>query len=165
MAQTFTHTGPYQAISDSSSPGLVFLKTFLPVLDSLDPEKGDAMAGFLTPGATFSINGLPGATVDKIQPMRKIRSERVARFGHDVRAAWDVASGPDGARTVMYESVSTTVYKDDPQGLELPVAEFTVMDLVPAGDGVAGLKAKVLRTYMNASAVTQRAAMLFGKKE
>jgi hypothetical protein len=170
MAQTSTHTGSYQSIPDSASPGLVFLKGLLPILDSLDPEsKGGPMTAALAPGATFSINGGPSLTTDQIRPMQMMRCKRVARFGHDVRAAWDVASGPGGARTVMYESVSTTVFNDDPQSTELPVAEFTVMELIPAagtgGDGIAGLRAKVMRTYMNPAAVTQRAAMLFGQKE
>lgn len=60
MAQTTIHHGPSASIPTdgaSASPGLLFLKRFLAVLDSLVPEEVQTLTEYLAPGATFAING------------------------------------------------------------------------------------------------------------
>lgn len=116
-----------------------------------------------------------------------MRSQRVKVFRHDVKFVADVELGDDegtGARTgndgeksrdegdgdgdgigerrkrmLMYESVSTTVFK------VVEISEFSTIELVAAEDGVEGYKAKVLKTFMDANPVVQRMKMIGGGGE
>lgn len=98
--------------------------------------------------------------------MLTMRGQKLARFGHEVHAAWDIEGGGDGdgpgSRTVMYESTSVTVFKDDPEATEIKVREFNVVELV-GGEG--DWKARELRTFMDASAVYKHAQKLQAKTE
>lgn len=167
MEPTTTHTGSHLAIPDTASPGLVFLKHFLPVLDSLEvnSETSLALTAVLAPGATFTVNGGPPQTTEQILPMLLMRAQKLAAFGHNVSQAWDIPSANSGGgRTLMYEGTSSTVFKEDPEGLEVKVAEFNIVELVPVGQaegGLAGFRAAELRTFMDAAPVTERAAMIF----
>ncbi len=168
MADAQVHCGPYDAIPDTASPGLLFLRRLLPALDSLGPF--DAVDGqpdvlrYLAPGATFVMNGGPPLqAVDVLQMLPK-RAERLARFHHDVRMAWDVAARDgSGRRTVMYESTSLSTFKADPDAVEVQVAEFNVVELVPIADPTTGemaLRALQLRAFLDGAPVTSRAQMI-----
>lgn len=168
MADAQVHCGPYDAIPATASPGLLFLRRLLPALVSLGPF--DARGGqpdlidYLAPGATFVMNGGPPLqAVDVVQMLPK-RAGRLARFHHDVRMAWDVAARDgSGRRTVMYESTSISTFKDDPEAVEVRVAEFNVVELVPVADATTGetaLKALQLRAFWDGAPVTSRAQMI-----
>lgn len=180
MTEASIHRGPYTAIPPTASPGLLFLRDLLPALDSLGPfdakpsEHGAAAADqplpppdlrqYLAPGATFIMNGGPPIqAVDVLQMLPK-RSERLSRFHHDVRMAWDVAADDgSGRRTVMYESTSISTFKADPDAVEVRVAEFNVVELVPVADPATGktsLKALQLRAFLDGAPVTSRAQMI-----
>lgn len=73
--------------------------------------------------------------------------------------AWDVEKD-DGKRTVMYESVSVTVFKKDPERKEIKVPEFNVMELEPMEKGFAGLVGVELRSYLETTPITQRLSEL-----
>jgi hypothetical protein len=110
--------------------------------------------------------------------MIKMRSSRLKVFRHDVRYAYDVelddeeggdgagedgegGNGKGGRRMVLYESVSTTVFRDDEEKKAVEVAEFSTVELVRVQGlgqegGVDGWRARVLRTFMDASPVVQR---------
>ncbi|RFU24204.1 hypothetical protein B7463_g12133, partial [Scytalidium lignicola] len=47
--------------------------------------------------------------------------------------AWNIAK-EDGGRTVIYESTSFTVVKDDEEGVEVKVKEFSIAELVKEAD-------------------------------
>ena len=70
--------------------------------------------------------------------------------------AWDIVSREAGKRTVMYESVSVTVFKDDEEGVRVQVPEFNVLELERMEDGVEGLGVWELRTFMDAGPVVKR---------
>ncbi|EJP69865.1 hypothetical protein CRV24_008815 [Beauveria bassiana] len=177
MADVQVHCGPYESISDTASPGLLFLRRLLPALDSLGPfdardgQRPPQLVRLLAPDATFVMNGGPPLpAVDVLQMLPK-RAERLARFRHDVRMAWDVAPRGDGygdgagagRRTVMYESTSVSVFKADPEAVEVRVAEFNVVELVLVTDpetGEASLKALQLRAFLDGGPVTSRAQMI-----
>ncbi|TQV99342.1 hypothetical protein V2A60_004816 [Cordyceps javanica] len=175
MTDAHVHCGPYDAIPDTASPGLLFLRRLLPALDSLGPF--DAARGgqpdlihYLAPGATFIMNGGPALqAVDVLQMLPK-RAERLTRFHHDVRMAWDVAARDgSGRRTVMYESTSISTFRDDPEAVEVRVAEFNVVELVPvvadAATGETELKALQLRAFLDGAPVTSRAQMIVAADE
>jgi len=160
MASTTIHHGSYQSIPTSASPGLLFLKAFLPILDSLDPADVALLSRHLSPDATFAINNGTAMPAENVLPMLSTRGQKLSAFGHDVRIAWDIAK-EDGSRTLMYESTSSTVFKEDAEGAVAEVKEFNIIELVPAG---GGLKADELRTFMDASPVSERARAAMGTK-
>ncbi|QPG94025.1 hypothetical protein C2857_004095 [Epichloe festucae Fl1] len=159
MAQTFIHHGSHHSIPPDSPPGLLFLKAILPALDALGPSRGTpGLANLLAPDATFTINN--GAPVDAadVVKMLGLRASRLSRFGHSLERAWDVDMG-NGSRTVMYESTSATVFKEDAEGVEVRIKEFNVIELEPShvGRGRGGLQAVKLTAYLDASPVSARA--------
>ncbi|KAH9893090.1 hypothetical protein F4778DRAFT_784547 [Xylariomycetidae sp. FL2044] len=167
MAQTTIHQGPYESIPSTASPGLLFLKELLPVLDSLEPDQA-ALRSLLSPDATFTSNAHPTNSLNTVLPLFARRGEKVARFHHEVSYAWDIAAEPGGsttagARTVLYESVSTTVFKGDPDANEAKVKEFNIVELAPKKAG-GPLHAVALRTIMDASPVTKLAQALIASK-
>ncbi|OJD13045.1 hypothetical protein AJ78_06460 [Emergomyces pasteurianus Ep9510] len=175
--------------------GLRFLRAFLPALDSLDHPTKANIASFLAPHAKFITNNGPPAPQQQLEHMFVMRAEKLSSFGHDVVRAWDVeapaaptttaaaaaAAAPAAPaapaeaqtaaeksiarKTVMYESVSVTVFKSDPERKEVRVPEFNVIELEPVdgnsgGDGergFEGLWAVELRCWMDSSPVTTRA--------
>lgn len=157
MAETHTHHGSIDTIPSDASLGLLFLKSFLPIIDSLNFD-GEALSKLLTPDATFNINHHAPMATEIVLSVLSNRSTMVAKFGHELDTVWDIAK-EDGTRTVLYQSTSTTVFKDDSE--ELKVKEFNVIELVSTEDG---LKAWQLRTYMDASPIENRAKAIREQK-
>lgn len=94
-----------------------------------------------------------------------MRSQRLKTFRHDLKAAWDVElDDGTGRRMVLYESVSVTVFRDDPDEKAVEVAEFSTVELEPAdgGEGFEGLAASVLKTFMDANPVMSRMRQISG---
>src|SRR5277367_4872629 len=106
---TNVHYGSYETISDSASEGLVFLKTFLPVLDSLDAAP--QINAFVVDTAKFVINRDPPVTVEKLSEMLQMRSKMLQLFKHDVTKAWEIEN--ESGVTVIFESESTTQFRGD----------------------------------------------------
>ncbi|KAK3385952.1 hypothetical protein B0H63DRAFT_473895 [Podospora didyma] len=164
MAAVTVHYGSYITIQKDSSPGLEFLQAFLTACDSLDIHGHGVLSDHLLHhDATFAVNNGPAVKRDQVLHMLAMRSTKVAKFGHDVHTAWDVAKD-DGGRTVMYESTSFTVLKDDPEGVEVRVNEFSVIEISRSEGGQ--FQAVELRTYMDPAPVSSRAQQLvMGKME
>ena len=154
------HRGLYLAIPNDSSPGLVFLQRFLTALDSLSTDDHKVISNLLHHNAAFTINNDPPIKPDQMLPMLAMRSTKVSKFGHDVHTAWDIAED-DGGRTVMYESTSFTVLKDDPQSAEVRVNEFSIIELSKCDSGE--LHAIKIRAYMDPAPVSARAQLVIGK--
>ena len=166
-ASVYSHRGPVEDIPPTASPGLLFLQRFLPALDSLDPAAGNLVSSFLAPNATFDINGNV-TPADQMLPMFEMRGTSLSKFGHRVAFAWDIehieeeadkqGSGKKSKRTVMYESTSFSVFKNDPDQVEAKVREFNVIELEEDVDAEPGkLRATALRGYMDPQPVKDRA--------
>jgi hypothetical protein len=176
MALTYTHTGPCQTIPTTASPGLRFLASLIPAIDG-----NAALSPLLSPNAVFIINGNEPARAETVLAMLEMRKERLSTFRHELKAAWDIDLGGAGTgtgtgaegkgkRVLMYESVSITAFRDDPDGKVIEVCEFSVVDLEPVGvaegegegkgevgAGVEeGLRATVLKTFMDANPIMMR---------
>ncbi len=80
-------------------------------------------------------------------------------FRHDVKRAWDIAKGTK-KRTVMYESISISVFKADPEEKEIEVAEFNLLELEGRDDGTGEEEWKLTeaRVWMDSSPVVKRMA-------
>ncbi|KAH8810984.1 hypothetical protein F5884DRAFT_780920 [Xylogone sp. PMI_703] len=161
MASTNIHTGSYHDIQDDASPGLVFLKKFLPVVDSVSAVELTKLPKFLQPDATFVLNNGPPMSVEQTLPMLNMRSLKVSKFGHNVYTAWDIEN-QDGSRTVIYEGSSSTIFRHDPEGLELKIRELNILDLVKASDSGedSGYKVASARTYMDPAPVSETLAII-----
>ena len=171
--KTTIHHGPYTTIPTHTSPGLHFLKTFLPALDSLDAES-HPIAPFLHPDADLSVNSNPPNKGSQVVPLLEVRRKHLAAFGHEVEVAWDIALEPEDddegqgqgrdkrdKRTVMFEATSSTVFRDDPDQFAVKVKEFNILD-IEKQDAGSGSEFQVvqMRTYLDARPVQDRAARL-----
>ncbi|KAK5807489.1 hypothetical protein VI817_001747 [Penicillium citrinum] len=93
------HHGPYETIPEKTSPGLSFLKSFLPALDTLDPAS-NSLTPFFTPNAPILIGSNPPSTADATIPLLEIRSRHLSHFHHHIHIAWDIdLSDIDRAKT------------------------------------------------------------------
>ncbi|KAK9386019.1 hypothetical protein V1515DRAFT_605853, partial [Lipomyces mesembrius] len=159
MSQQSVHLGEYHSIPEDASPGLVFLKNFLPVVDSLDENV--SFAPFLSPNARF-IMGDTISSVDIFATMTRIRSTKLSFFCHRVKHAWDIAGpsatddGSGSKRTVLYESVSITKFKDDPQQVAVEVPEFSVIELESTESDPSKFVVVELRSYLDPKPVLLR---------
>lgn len=87
--------------------------------------------------------------------MLNSKAAKLDAFHHDVKIAWDVGNG-DGRRTLMYESMSVAVHKNDPEKVEVKVPEFNIIELVPMKKDFEGLVAVELRSYIRTKPIVQR---------
>ncbi|KAK9384204.1 hypothetical protein V1515DRAFT_422445 [Lipomyces mesembrius] len=99
--------------------------------------------------------------------MVRVRSSKLSFFYHQVKHAWDLpapsvtADGcSSGRRTVLYESVSVTKFKDDPQQLPVQVPEFNVIELEPSASESGKFVAVELRSYLDPKPVMHRREQL-----
>ncbi|OQE21762.1 hypothetical protein PENSTE_c011G01100 [Penicillium steckii] len=83
------HHGPYETIPEKASPGLSFLKSFLPALDTLDPAS-NPLTPFFTPNAPILVGSNPPSTANATIPLLDIRSRHLSHFHHQVHIAWDI---------------------------------------------------------------------------
>jgi hypothetical protein len=152
------HQGSQESIPSNASPGLLFLKTFLPILDSLD-DASSSIPTYVSPKAQFIMNHEPPLSVEKLSEMFSIRREMLQLFKHDVTKAWEISR--EGGCTVIFESTSTTQFKDD--DVELEVAEMNVWEL-DGLKGDKGLKLVEARCWMDPAVIQGRARAIFGGK-
>lgn len=79
-----------------------------------------------------------------------MRTTKVSKYVHQGDIAWDIAK-EDGTHTVMYESTSIIAFKEDPEGVEARVREFSVLELAKADDDRETWKLVEMRTFMDPS--------------
>jgi hypothetical protein len=160
MAKAYTHTGSYQTIPATASPGLRFLAAFLASVDSLNPAN-NPLGQYLSPNAVFIINGSEPTPSSTVTGMMATRNSRLKAFRHDLKQAWDIEL-EDGKRMVMYESISVTIFKNDVDEKAIEIAEFSTAELEPVDGGFEGLAANVLKTFMDANPMMQRLKQIGG---
>lgn len=162
---TTVHRGPYSSIASTASPGLSFLRDFLPALDSLDPSTHPVVP-FLHPEASISVGSNPPNTGKQAVPLLEVRRKHLSSFHHDMHIAWDIVpEGQDPAqrRTVMFEATSATVFRNDPDQFAVRVKEFHIIELQKRPkekEGEVPWQVVEMRTYLDARPVQDRAARL-----
>src|SRR5277367_2617418 len=153
---TNVHYGSHNDIPESASEGLLFLKSFLPVLDSLDASPPIDPYVFNT--TKFVINRDAPITLEKLSEMHQMRHKMLEVFRHDVTRAWEMER--DSGITVIFESESITQFKWD--DVQIKVAEMNVWELTRVS--VDRLKLTEARCWMDPAAVHKRATEFFGSK-
>jgi hypothetical protein len=153
---TNVHYGSYETIPDSASEGLLFLKSFLSVLDSLDASPPIDPYVFNT--TQFVLNRDAPITVEKLSEMHQMRHRMLQVFRHDVTRAWEIER--DAGITVIFESESTTQFKG--YDVQVKVAEMNTWELKRVSWG--RLRLTEARCWMDPSAVQKRANEFFGNK-
>lgn len=94
--KTSIHKGSLNSIPPTASPGLQFLKSFLPALDSLDPNtKTDPISRFVSPKATFMINSNPPTGARDVVPLLRLRGRHLSLVRHEVDIIWDIERDGD----------------------------------------------------------------------
>jgi hypothetical protein len=158
------YAGSLDSIADDASPGLLYLKAFLPSRDSL--ASSSTLNDFLAPNAVFINNANPPTAARTNQSANKEaqnvttakqtkRNAALQAIKHDFQRAWDIDNG-DGRRTVIYESRNSYCFAadlDDP--VLMPEAGIIELESIPemsdenATDkpGVAGYWATELRSW------------------
>lgn len=102
---TSIHHGPYETILSTASPGLLFLKSFLPAVDTLDPAI-HPLTPFFTPNAPILICSNPPSTASATIPLLEVRSRHLSHFHHQVHIAWDIdLSQHDSASTALTNGI------------------------------------------------------------
>lgn len=96
MSTTVTiHHGPYESIPETASPGLQFLKRFLPAMDSLTPSE-ETIRPLFTPNAPILVGSDPPTSASQATPIMQVRGRHISHFRHHVHIAWDIdLSEPD----------------------------------------------------------------------
>jgi hypothetical protein len=97
-------------------------------------------------------------------PALQMRSQSLLKFERDIHRVWDVEDAQHKKRTVLYESTTTTVFKQDSEKKEVAVREFGIVELVHVDKGgFQGYKASELRSFLDPSKVMERANEVFSK--
>jgi hypothetical protein len=153
------HHGSRESIPSNASRGLLFLKTFLPILDSLAEDVSSSIPAYVSSKAQFIMNHEPPLSFEKLSEMFSTRREMLQLFKHNVSKAWEIQR--EGGGTVIFESVSTTQFKDD--DVELEVSEMNAWELEVA-EGTGELKLVEARCWMDPAVIQSRAREIFGCK-
>lgn len=157
---TSIHQGSIDSISSTSSPGLLFLKTFLPILDSLDETPAITLHVF--PQVKFITNGDSPISLENILEMFRMRHKMLQYFKHEVSKAWEIPGKEGGGCTIIFESVSSTQFKDDEH--KIGVAEMNVWELEREGtDGE--LKLVEAKCWMDPAVIHNHAKEIVGAKK
>jgi hypothetical protein len=99
------YVGELFSIPPSATPGLQFLKDYLPLLDEND---GCVFDTHVSPTATLTSNGGQPIVLKDIAHMFAQRSARLSEFTHTAHPveAWDMEGRWPGKRQVIFHSIS-----------------------------------------------------------
>jgi len=100
-------SGQLSAIPQTTSPGLKFLKEYLPLLDS---DNAVILDKYVKPSATLINNGSQPIPLNEISQMFEKRAKILSQFTHTAHPieVWDMEREM-GERTVIFHSVSRQV--------------------------------------------------------
>jgi hypothetical protein len=162
----FAYVGSLDEIPDDSTPGLLYLKAYLPIRDSL--TSNTRIEKLVSPSAIFINNAAPPAAVRLMsESTTKVavssntatklakRSAALEAIKHDFRRAWDIDNG-NGRRTVVFESRNYYHFTADPEHpVLMPEAGMIELERIPdASDedqkgtlGIAGFWATEVRSW------------------
>jgi hypothetical protein len=167
--QCTAYVGSLDGIPSTATPGLLFLKALLPILDSTTVRHG--LENLLAPSAVFINNAVPPTSAHAKnvpateqaspavpnQTATKLAKRNVAlqEIKREFRRAWDMDNG-NGRRTVVYESRNHYVFTADPDNpLLMLEAGMIELESIPTANpesqeveiGVAGVWATELRSW------------------
>jgi hypothetical protein len=102
---TFTHyTGPISGLTSTSSPGFLFLSTYIAGIDALDRSSPAArkLHEILSPTATFTNNGGECLPLSKVELMFGQRAGMLEKFEHGSPVTcWDLETEGGGVEVIV----------------------------------------------------------------
>jgi hypothetical protein len=166
------YVGSLEDIPSTASPGLLFLKTLLPLIDDTTTDTQEIRAKLHSPSAVFINNAAapvyadakknaevasaPGTKPVLSQPAKAAKRNAALKcVNREFRRAWDIDNG-NGRRTVIHESRNYMVFAADPENpVLMPEAGIIELARIPAavegaedGEfGVAGFWAIETRSW------------------
>jgi hypothetical protein len=113
-AKTTTYTGSLSSLP-TTSPGLHFLKQYLPFIDILDQSQTSThdLSALVKPGAPFISNGGAAIPFEQVLGMLKMREGMLSFFTHGMEDinVWDIETEVGGVgRKVVCEVDSMCVH-------------------------------------------------------
>jgi hypothetical protein len=160
------YVGTLEDIPNDGSPGLLFLKKYLSLQDSLD----DSISGLkyiLAPTAViinnaaapvhprFDMAKVDSAAATQGKAKLEKRTSALQALNRELRRVWDINNG-NGRRTVVWESYNYYVFRADPENpVFMPESGIIELESVhlPEGEnskevfGVEGVWATELRSW------------------
>jgi hypothetical protein len=140
------YAGSIEDIPSTSTPGLLFIKTLLPLTET--PAHSFVLANLYSPSIIFKNNAAPPINLSTVKASGKPekRNNAIEAINLNFRYAWDMDLG-NGRRTVIYECEKYYVFKADPENpLYMPVVGILELEKVPEearrgedGDGEVGV--------------------------
>lgn len=87
---TTLHSGTAASIPSTASPGLLFLKSFLEAVNSLDTDQTKPLDSLVTDNAVLILGNKPPFHADRVRPMLEGRSKHLEKFEMGLTQAWDI---------------------------------------------------------------------------
>jgi hypothetical protein len=172
-----SYTGLLEDIPPTASPGLLFLKAWIPALDSLE-DAGHRNLNFLvSPSALIYNNSKPPnllATDPEIAIKGRPESKEAKRaralksLSRVLRGTWDIQKeGKLETRLVFFESINQYIFNGD-AGDPVMMAEAVTLELEKVSEedqtwqhgGVGGWRAIEVRSWYSPEPIITRRAQL-----
>ncbi|KAK5994508.1 hypothetical protein PT974_04985 [Cladobotryum mycophilum] len=143
VIQTEIHNGSLDELLPNASPGLLFLKEFLTRYDSLGPFIKDAtpeLERLCSADTFFEVNN------EKVPASQKIGMIKVrAQSGGVSRIVRSIVQSKDNllannCRMVSFETVTTTIFQNDPPGVSVTAKEINFLTIEPCTDPLRSFK-------------------------
>lgn len=148
MSQVEFHEGPHTTIHMGTTPGLQFLKRFVPLIEELPQDPSTSFAELreaFGPDARFFINGDGPRSREETEDLLEQNTTGLSGFEYTMTRAWDIPDTATGRRTVIYEAKLSAEYRQfRPQnsvtisGGPLNGVEVNILELAPVGAGQQG---------------------------
>lgn len=172
-----SYTGLLEGIPSTASPGLLFLKAWLPAIDSLEAAEHRNLNFLVSPSALIYNNSKPPnllatdpelAIKGRPQSKEAKRARALKSMSRELRRAWDFQKeGEMETRLVFFESNNQYIFKGD-AGNPVLMAEAATLELERVSEqdqagqhgGVGGWRAKEVRSWHSPEPIITRRMQL-----
>lgn len=84
------HSGPAASILSTATSGLLFLKSFLEAVNSLDTDQTKPLDRLVADNTVLILGNKPPFHADRVRPMLEGRSKHLGKFELELTRAWDI---------------------------------------------------------------------------
>lgn len=172
-----SYVGLLEDIPSTASPGLLFLKAWIPAIDSLEDAEHRNLNYLVSPSALIHNNSKPPrvlATDPEIAIKGRPDSKEAKRAralksaSRKLRRAWDIQKeGEPETRLVFFEGINQYIFNED-AGDPVVMAEAVILELERVSEedqtgqhgGVGGWRAKEVRSWHDPEPIRTRRGQL-----